>query len=95
MSEIDAVCAEVRVSGTYIRMFSEYAAGGVKISVFDVDSREWVARFVTANSIEEGKEKAEELTKTYLDSVYHSELPIVPWMKSDSPSWVALSNPIK
>jgi len=93
MADEDSVCAEVRAGGTYIRLFSENTAGGVKISVFDVDSREWIARFQAADDIEQGKKKAEELTKAYLESTIHSELPIVVWGKSDGPSWVVLSKP--
>jgi hypothetical protein len=63
----------------------------VKISVFDVDSREWIARFQAADDIEQGKKKAEEPRKAYLESTIHSNLPIVVWGKSNEPSWVALS----
>ena len=82
MAEEDSVCAEVRAGGTYIRLFSENTAGGVKISVFDVDSREWIARFQAADDIEQGKKQAEELTKAYLESTAHSELPIVVWLRN-------------
>jgi hypothetical protein len=91
MADEGSVCAEVSAGGTYIRLFSENTAGGVKISVFDVDSREWIARFQAADDIEQGKKKAEELTKAYLESTIHSELPSVVWEKSNEPSWVALS----
>ena len=58
MSEGDSFCAEVEAGGVHIRLFSEHTAAGVKVSVFDVDSREWIARFEPASDIEQGKTKA-------------------------------------
>jgi hypothetical protein len=95
MADEDSVCAEVRAGGTNIRLFSENTPGGVKICVFDVDSREWIARFQAADDIEQGKKKAEVLAKAYLESTLHSELPIVAWGESKEPSWVVLSKPPK
>jgi len=95
MSEGDSVCADVRVGGTHIQLFSEHTAGGVKVSVFEVDTREWVARYEAADDIEQGQKKAEELTKAYLESTMGTELPTVIWRKSSGPSWLMLSSPNK
>jgi hypothetical protein len=86
MSEGVSVCADVEAGGVHIRLSCEHTPRGVKVSVFEVDSREWIARFEPANDIEQGKAKAEELTKEYLETCIHAKLPTIVWRKCSEPS---------
>jgi hypothetical protein len=80
----DGVWAEVQVGNEHLRLFSEHNAQGVQASVYNVNTKSWLAPSEPVEDIEEGKEKAAEYAKDYLKHAANSELPPLEWKQSRS-----------
>ena len=76
--------AEVKVATEHLRLFSEHNAQGVQASVYNVNTKSWIAPSETVGDIEEGKERTEEYAKAYLERAANSELPPLNWKNSRS-----------
>jgi hypothetical protein len=79
----EGVWAEVRVDGEHLRLFSEHNAQGVQASVYNVNTKTWIAPSESVDDIEQGKDRAAEHARTYLKRV-DLELPPLTWKKSRS-----------
>jgi hypothetical protein len=77
----EGVWAEIKVAGEHLRLFSEHNAQGVQTSVYDVNAKKWIAPSEAVEDIEEGKEKATEYAKVYLQRA-NLELPPLVWKKA-------------
>jgi hypothetical protein len=80
----EGVWAEVKVGNEHLRLFSEHNAQGVQASVYNVNTKSWIAPSETVGDIEEGKERTEEYAKAYLERAANSELPPLNWKNSRS-----------
>jgi hypothetical protein len=78
------VWAEVKVGNEHLRLFSEHNAQGVQTSVYNVNTKSWIAPSEPVEDIEEGKEKAAELARKFLKQTANSELPPLHWKQSRS-----------
>ena len=54
----EGVWAEIKVEGEHLRLFAEHNAQGVQASVYNVNSKSWIAPSEEVDDIEHGKEKA-------------------------------------
>ena len=80
----EGVWAEVKISGEHLRLFSEHNALGVQVSVYNVNTKRWIAPSEPVEDIEEGKEKAIEYAKSYLKRAANLDLPPLTWKESRS-----------
>jgi hypothetical protein len=80
----EGVWAEVKVGDEHLRLFSEHNAQGVQVSVYDVNTKSWIAPSEPVDDIEEGKEKAAEYAKAYLKQTADLDMPPLKWKKSRS-----------
>ena len=80
----DGVWTEVRVGNEHLRLFSEHNAQGVQASVYNMTTKNWLAPSEPVDDIEQGKERAAERARAYLNHVAHSELPPLTWRRSRS-----------
>jgi hypothetical protein len=80
----EGVWAEVKVGGEHLRLFSEHNAQGVQASVYNANTKAWIAPSEFVDYIEQGKERAAEHAMVYLKRVANSELPPLNWKKSRS-----------
>jgi hypothetical protein len=80
----EGVWAEVKVGNEHLRLFSEHNAQGVQASVYNVNTKSWIAPSETVGDIEEGKERTEEHAKAYLKRAANSDLPPLNWKNSRS-----------
>jgi hypothetical protein len=78
----EGVWAEVEVAGEHLRLFSEQNAQGIQASVYSVKTRTWIAPSEPVDDIEKGKDRAEEIAKTYLKTVASLDLPPLKWKES-------------
>jgi hypothetical protein len=78
------VWAEVIVGQEHLRLFSEQTPSGVKASVYNVNTKTWIAPSESVDDIDQGKDRAERYAKAYLQSVVSAELPPLNWKKSRS-----------
>ena len=78
------VRAEVKVDGEHLRLFSENNAQGVQASVYNVNTKAWIAPSESVDDIEQGKDRAAEHARAYLKRVANLELPPLTWKKSRS-----------
>jgi hypothetical protein len=78
----EGVWAEVRVGSECLRLFSEHNAQGVQASVYNVNTKSWIAPSEAVEDIEQGKERAAERARAYLKNAVDSELPPLNWKKS-------------
>jgi hypothetical protein len=81
---IDGVWAEVEVGGEHLRLFSEHNALGIQASVYNVNTRTWIAPSESVDDVEQGKERAADYAKAYLERVASLELPSLQWKESRS-----------
>ena len=76
------------VAGGHLRLFSKHNAQGIQFSIYDVNSKRWIVPSETVNDIEQGKEKAAEYARFYLQYFAHSEreseLPPLDWKEAGS-----------
>jgi hypothetical protein len=80
----DGVWAEVEVGGEHLRLFSEHNAQGIQASVYNVKTRTWIAPSESVDDIEQGKDRATDHAKAYLDRVASLKLPSLQWKDSRS-----------
>jgi len=78
----EGVWAELKVGGHHLRLFSEHNAQGVQVSVYDVVGKKWITPSEAVEDIEQGKEKAIEYARTYLDHRGAWSLPPLVWKRS-------------
>jgi len=71
----EGVWAEVQVGKEHLRLFSENNAQGTQASVYNVNTKSWIAPSEEVEDIEEGKERTSEHARAYLKHVANSELP--------------------
>jgi hypothetical protein len=76
--------AEVKVGGEHLRLFSEESAQGVQASVYNVNAKNWIAPSESVEDIEQGKDRAEEHARVYLQKAANLELPSLTWKQSRS-----------
>jgi hypothetical protein len=80
--------ADVEVAGEHLRLFSEHNAQGIQFSVYNVNSKRWIVPSEAVDDIEQGKEKATEYARSYLNpsgrSGHPSELPPLIWKSARS-----------
>jgi hypothetical protein len=78
------VWAEIKVGDEHLRLFSEHNAQGVQASVYNVNTKRWIAPSELVEDIEQGKERAVEYARAHLKLAAHSELPPFTWKQSRS-----------
>lgn len=79
----EGVWSEIKVGGEHLRLFSEDNPQGVQASVYDVNSKKWIAPSEPVENIEHGKEKATEYAEAHLRRA-NLELPPLIWKKARS-----------
>jgi len=79
---IDGVWAEVKVAGEHLRLFSEHNALGFQASVYNANTKTWIAPSEPVDDIEQGKDRAENYAKAYLERVAKHELPSLQWKEA-------------
>ena len=79
----EGVWAEVKVGKEHLRLFSEHNAQGVQASVYNVNTKCWLAPSEAVDDIEDGKQKAAAHAEAYL-KICNSALPPLLWKKSRS-----------
>jgi len=80
----EGVWAEVKAGNEHLRLFSEHNAQGVQASVYNVNTKSWIAPSEPVEDIEQGKEKAAEHASAHLKHAAALELPPLQWKKSRS-----------
>ena len=75
----EGVWAEVKVSGEHLRLFSEHGALGVQASVYNANTKTWIAPSEPVDDIESGKDRAVAHATAYLRRVANVELPPLVW----------------
>jgi hypothetical protein len=80
----EGVWAEVRVGNEHLRLFSENNAQGTQASVYNVNTKSWIAPSEEVEDIEEGKVRTSELARAYLKHAANSALPPLEWRASRS-----------
>ena len=80
----ESAWAEVRVGTEHLRLFSEHNAQGVQASVYNVNTRSWIAPSEPVEDIEQGKKRAAMYATTYLNRAANSELPTLEWKNARS-----------
>ena len=80
----EGVWAEVLVGKEHLRLFSEKNAQGTQASVYNVNTKSWIAPSEAVEDIEQGKNKTTEYARIYLRHVADSELPSLEWKTSRS-----------
>jgi hypothetical protein len=74
--------AEIKIGGEHLRLFSERNALGVQASVYNVNTKSWIAPSEPAEDIQQGKEKAAAYAGAYLRRIANLELPPLVWKRS-------------
>jgi len=80
----EGVWAEIKVAGEHIHLFAEHNAQGVQFSVYNVNTKSWIAPSEFVGDIEEGKYRAAALAEGYLHRTLNVELPQLEWKKARS-----------
>jgi hypothetical protein len=78
------VWAEIKVGGEHLRLFSEHSALGVQASVYNVNAKNWIAPSESVDDIEDGKDRAEQHARLYLQRATNLDLPALTWKQSRS-----------
>jgi len=78
------VWAEVKVGGEHLRLFSEESALGVQASVYNLNSKNWIAPSEFVDDIAQGKDRAAEHARVYLKKAANLEMPSLTWKQSRS-----------
>jgi hypothetical protein len=63
------------LGGEHLRLFSERNALGVQASVYNVNTKSWIAPSELVDDIEKGKEKAAAYAEAHLKRIGNLELP--------------------
>jgi hypothetical protein len=74
--------AEVEVGGEHLRLFSEHNAQGIQMSVYNAKTKTWITPSEPVDDVEEGKERAAEHARVYLQRVAGLKLPPLQWKES-------------
>jgi hypothetical protein len=80
----EGVWAEVLVGKEHLRLFSEKNAQGTQASVYNVNTKSWIAPSEAVEDIEQGKDKTTECARRYLRHFADSDLPPLEWKASRS-----------
>ncbi len=80
----EGVWAEVKVGSEHIHLFAENNAQGVQFSVYNVNTKSWIAPSEFVRDIEEGKDRAAVIAEAYLHRTLNMELPVLEWKKARS-----------
>ena len=80
----EGVWAEVKVGSEHIHLFAEHNAQGVQFSVYNVNTKSWIAPSEFVRDIQEGKDRAAALAEAYLHRTLNVELPALEWKKARS-----------
>ena len=75
----EGVWADVEIAGEHLRLFSEHNAQGVQCSVYSVNRKQWITPSEPVQDIEEGKERATEHARAYLNKTGTSQLSLSHW----------------
>ena len=78
---VEGVWADIKVVDEHLRLFSEDSALGLQASVYNVNTKSWIAPSESVDDIEQGKERAEAYARAYLKKA-NLELPRLEWKKS-------------
>jgi hypothetical protein len=78
------VWAEIQVGREHLRLFSERNALGAQTSVYNVNTKSWIAPSKPVDDIEQGKEKAAAYAEAHLKRIANLELPSLVWKRSRS-----------
>jgi hypothetical protein len=76
--------AEVIVGKEHLRLFSEQTPLGVQASVYNVNTKTWIAPSEPVDDIDQGKDRAEAYAAAYVRRVANCELPVLNWKASRS-----------
>ena len=76
--------AEIRLAGEHLTLFSEHNALGVQASVYNVNTKSWIAPSEPVTDIEQGKDRAAAYAKAHLKYAANLDLPPLVWKKSRS-----------
>jgi hypothetical protein len=76
--------AEIKVGGEHLRLFSERNALGVQMSVYNINTKTWIAPSEAVEDIEQGKERAVARAESYLKQIANLEIPPLVWKRSRS-----------
>jgi len=76
--------AEIRVGGEHLRLFSVRNALGVQTSVYNVNTKTWIAPSEPVEDIEQGKERAAARAEAHRKQIANLELPTLVWKRSRS-----------
>jgi len=74
--------AEIEVGDEHLHLFSERNALGVQTSVYNVNTKTWIAPSEPVENIEQGKERAAARAEAYLKRIANLELPPLVWKRS-------------
>jgi hypothetical protein len=77
------VWAEVKIGDEHLRLL-EHSALGVQASVYNVNTKRWIAPSESVEDIEQGKDRAAEHARVYLQKAANLELPSLTWKESRS-----------
>jgi hypothetical protein len=78
------VWAEVKIGDEHLRLFSEHSALGVQSSVYNINAKKWIAPSESVDDIEQGKDRAAQHARLYLQKAANLELPALMWKQSRS-----------
>jgi hypothetical protein len=81
---VEGLWAEIKVGGETIHLFAEHNAQGVQFSVYNVNTKSWIAPSEFVRDIQEGKDRAAALAEAYLHRTLNAELPVLEWKKARS-----------
>jgi hypothetical protein len=81
---IEGVWAEAKVGAEHPRLFAEHNAQGVQASVYNVNTKIWIAPSEPVDDIEQGKERAATYALVDLKDAGYAELPRLNWKNSNS-----------
>jgi hypothetical protein len=80
----EGVWAEVKICSEHIHLYAEHSAEGVQFSVYNVNTKSWIAPSEFVRDIDEGKDRAAVIAEAYLHRTLNAELPVLEWKKARS-----------
>jgi hypothetical protein len=75
---------EVRIAGEHIQLFAENSPLGMQASVYNVNTKSWIAPSETVSDIDQAKERAAALAGAYLKRAANVDLPPLEWKRARS-----------
>ena len=76
--------AEIKVGDEHLRLFAEDNALGVQASVYNLNTKKWIAPSESVEDLERAKDRAVELATAYLKQFSSVELPPLEWKRARS-----------